>query len=309
MTTYNALETMKTIRFGIEIETTGRTRKAVAKAVQKVVGGTVTYIGSPHCYDPWEVRAADGRVWQVMRDSSVTGGGAEIVSPICRYEDLETIQNVARAVKAIGARTDSTCGIHIHIDGARFNASELARLAKLTYSQEDLIVKALQSESRIAGNGSVPCRQVDEYFIERLRQAGTLGSIEQLNRAWYGSDNGYRSQDHYDSSRYAGLNLHSVFYRGTVEFRYFNATLHAGKIKSYIQLCLGLGAKALNSRGATARKRQYNQANPRYAFRTFLIRLGMNGTEFKTLRHHLLNHLDGNASWAGTRPAAATPAA
>lgn len=40
------------------------------------------------------------------------------------------------------------------------------------------------------------------------------------------------------NSRYHGLNLHSVFSKGTIEFRMFNSTLHAGEVKSYIQLCL-----------------------------------------------------------------------
>lgn len=303
MATYNALETMKTIRFGVEIETVGKTRRAVAHAVQSVVGGTIAHIGSPSCYDPWKITAPDGRVWTVMRDGSLPqGGGAEIVTPICRYEDIETIQEVARAVRRIGARADeSTCGIHIHIDGARFDAAGISRLAKLTYSQEELMVKALRCESRMSGRW---CGEVSEAFIQRLRRAGTPASLSQISTAWYNGNADWRARDHYDGSRYTGLNLHSLFFRGTVEFRYFNATLHAGKIKSYIQLCLGLGAKALNSRGAAARKRSFNPSNPRYAFRTFLIRLGMNGQEFKTLRHHLLNHLPGNSSWAGNRPPA-----
>ena len=36
------------------------------------------------------------------------------------------------------------------------------------------------------------------------------------------------SREHYNWTRYYALNLHSVFYRGTVEWRCFNSTLHAG---------------------------------------------------------------------------------
>ena len=300
--TYNAFETMKTIRFGIEIETIRAPRETVARAIQTVTGGTVHYIGRPSCYDPWEVRTADGRVWKVMRDGSLSDyrGGAEIVTPICTYDDLETIQQVVRAVRAAGAKVDESCGIHIHIDGGALGAGAAARLAKQVYSQEDLIVKALQSERRVAGYGSVPCRQVGEAFIQRLSRCRNV-TMDSLSNAWYDGSGIHRRGVHYDNSRYAGLNMHSLFYRGTVEFRYFSSTLHAGKVKSYLQLCLALAAKAINSRGAVARKRSYNQDNPRYAFRTFLIRLGLNGAEFKTLRHHLLNHLPGNAAWAGER--------
>jgi len=311
-TTNTALETMKTIRFGLEVEFIGR-RAAIAEAVRSVVGGSIRHIGYPSCYDPREITAPDGRVWKVWRDGSLNGrggdeGGAELIAPICTYEDIETIQEIIRACRKAGARVNDTCGIHVHLDGARFNAKEIARLAKLVYSQEDLIYKALKSEDRRAGQGSVPCREVGERFIQDLRRMGSRESMQELNRIWY-NGNSSRASIHYDFSRYAGLNLHSLFYRGTIEFRYFHSTTHAGAVKSYIQLCLALGAKALTSRGAVARKRNYNTANPRYAFRTFLIRLGLNGEDFKTLRHHLLNHLPGNASWAGERRPAAAPAA
>ena len=144
---------------------------------------------------------------------------------------------------------------------------------------------------------------MDENFIERLCGASTPQSLDVISNLWYNGNASYRSQIHYDDSRYHGLNFHSVFYRGTVEFRYFVGSLHAGKIKSYIQLCLALGAKAINSRGAKAKKRTFNPNNPKYAFRVFLIQLGLNGPEFKTLRVHLMNHLSGNASYAGDRPA------
>ena len=65
---------------------------------------------------------------------------------------------------------------------------------------------------------------------------------------------GSRRDTHYDDSRYHCLNLHSVFQKGTVEFRLFNGTVHAGKIKAYIQLCLAIGAQALNQSCASRRK-------------------------------------------------------
>jgi len=68
--------------------------------------------------------------------------------------------------------------------------------------------------------------------------------MEAVERIWYNGES--RRDQHYDDSRYHCLNLHSVFQKGTVEFRLFNGTLHAGKIKAYIQFCLAIGAQALN---------------------------------------------------------------
>src|SRR5436190_10045147 len=111
--------TLKQIRFGIEIETVGLSRTALARAIREVVGGTVGYE---------DVVAADGRRWRVVPDGSLSGYelSGEIVSPILGYDDLPILQEVVRAIRRAGARADESCGIHIHVDGARFGAHEVA---------------------------------------------------------------------------------------------------------------------------------------------------------------------------------------
>lgn len=115
----------------------------------------------------------------------------------------------------------------------------------------------------------------------------TAGRAQSIELAWNGSE--------YDDSRYHALNLHSVFSKGTIEFRMFNSTLHAGEVKSYIQLCLAISHQALVQRGASRIKTQ--PENEKYTFRTWLLRLGLIGDEFKTARQHLLKNLEGNIAW------------
>jgi len=50
------------------------------------------------------------------------------------------------------------------------------------------------------------------------------------------------------------------WYRSTVEFRVFNATLHAGKVKAYIQFVLALSAMAIRARAASSKKRAFNRS-------------------------------------------------
>ena len=90
-------------------------------------------------------------------------------------------------------------------------------------------------------------------------------------------------------------NLHSVFYRGTVEWRCFNSTLHAGKVAAYVNLCLAMSAQAITQRSAVMRKTQSD--NELYTFRVWLVRLGLNGDEFKNTRDHLLANLEGDRAW------------
>ena len=46
-----------------------------------------------------------------------------------------------------------------------------------------------------------------------------------------------------------------------------------------------------------ASRKTAQQENPKFSFRTWLIRLGMNGDEFKTVRKVLLAKLDGNSAF------------
>jgi len=86
-----------------------------------------------------------------------------------------------------------------------------------------------------------------------------------------------------------------------VHNRFFESTLHAGKVKSYVQFCLALAAKAINAKSASSKKRPLNATSSKYDFRVFLLSLGLIGDEFKTARFHLLANLSGSAAWKNGR--------
>jgi hypothetical protein len=290
---------MQTLRFGIEIETIGQTREVVAHAIQSVVGGEVRHVGTPFCYDPWKVIDRRGRTWQVMADASLNARKeyqAEIVSPILHYEDIAELQEVVRAVRHAGARSDDSAGIHLHVDAARFDARAVTNLVKIFHKQEALIQHALGVRpSRLSSY----CKSIDPRFLERLER-NRPQTMEDLNTAWYGMYCPHPQR--YDRTRYHGLNLNPIWGIGTIEFRLFNSTTHAGKVKAYIQFVLALCAKALKAKSASSKRREFNPATARYDFRTFLLSLGLIGDEFKTARFHLLSLLDGSAAWKHGRP-------
>lgn len=282
---------MKTLKFGIEIETVGITREQLARAIQGVTGGATRTDGTS-----WAITDACGRSWRVVPDGSLSGSASgEIVSPILGYEDIEELQEIVRAVRKAGARADSSTGIHIHVDGSRFNAKSATNLVKLVHKQERLLEHALGvSESRLGRY----CRSIDPAFMQRL-ESRRPRTMQELSDAWYGYRNA--SPQRYDSTRYRGLNLNSLFFRGTIELRYFNGTLHAGEVKGYVQLTLALAAKALSARTASSKRRDFSAATAKYDFRVVLLHLGLIGEEFKTARLHLTKNLAGSAAWKGER--------
>lgn len=66
-------------------------------------------------------------------------------------------------------------------------------------------------------------------------------------------------------------------------------------LRAYISLVLAVSNQALTQKSASPRVTQ--SENPRYTFRCWLIRIGLNGEEFKNCRKHLLSNLEGNIAW------------
>jgi hypothetical protein len=289
--------------FGIEIEFTGITRNEAAKVAAEYLNGTVT--NTSDYYDTKKITTADGRVWKIMSDGSISCQkrqgrqkvaatrefSVELVSPILTYQDdIETLQELVRRLRKAGAFTNNSCGIHIHLDGADHTARSIRNLVNIIASKNDLFYKALQIEPTRMGY----CKKMDEILVEKInrKKPKTLAQIESL---WY---EGYSESTtrHYHSSRYHFLNLHSFFNGNhTVELRGFNSELHAGKIRSYIVLSLALNRQALTQKCASAKKPQVE--NEKFAMRTYLNRIGFIGEEFANYREHLTTHLEGSAAW------------
>jgi hypothetical protein len=289
--------------FGIEIEFTGITRNEAAKVAAEYLNGTVT--NTSDYYDTKKITTADGRVWKIMSDGSISCQkrqgrqkvaatrefSVELVSPILTYQDdIETLQELVRRLRKAGAFINNSCGIHIHLDGADHTARSIRNFVNIIASKNDLFYKALQIEPTRMGY----CKKMDEILVEKInrKKPKTLAQIESL---WY---EGYSESTtrHYHSSRYHFLNLHSFFNGNhTVELRGFNSELHAGKIRSYIVLSLALNRQALTQKCASAKKPQVE--NEKFAMRTYLNRIGFIGEEFANCREHLTTHLEGSAAW------------
>ena len=125
--------------FGCELEYEGIDREKAAKIVAEVTGGAARYEG--YHLNNWVVTMPDGRKWQVVSDGSLNGG-AEVVTPILKWEDIETLQKVVRALRARGAKANDRTGLHVHVGAADFGPSAIKNLVRTFYKQETLILKA-----------------------------------------------------------------------------------------------------------------------------------------------------------------------
>ena len=243
--------------------------------------------------------SASTQHWKAISDGSLTdrATSAEVVTPILKWDDLDTLQAVVRALRHAGAKTPDCTSQHVHVGIADFDARQIAHIARIFYKQEELILKAAGTLERRLQHYT---RRTDRTFIERLERAKPT-TREALNEAWFGYRN--PNPSHYDGARYRDINLNNVWRMGTVEFRLFNGTTHAGEVKAHIQLCLAIAAKAKTAACAsTKNQRPYNPASAKYDLRVFLLRLGLIGREFKNTRMHLMKRMPGSSAWKNGRP-------
>lgn len=284
------------LTIGVEIEMTGVTREQAANIAAAVLGGQVQFSGGS--YNKYSAVAPDGRKWTFMSDSSINTEGrsryyqTEMTTPILHWDDLPKLQEIVRALKTCGAVTNNSTGIHVHIGADKFRTGkQLVNLVHIMQAHEDSIYKAVG----VLNNRLEYCDRISNRFLERLDDL-TPDTIDEVLDIWYTTQAPHEDRDgHYNSTRYHGLNLHAYGTKGTIEFRMFNSTLHAGKVKAYAQFCACIVASALNAKRASSVS--HTTGNEKYAFRCWLLKLGMIGDEFKTARQHLLANLDGDSGW------------
>lgn len=302
MTTRNTkrVELLKSLRFGVELEIVGIDARTAVSAIQSVLGTTsVESFGAT-------ATMSDGRTWKAVYDASVrdysTGRSCEVVSPILTWSDMDTLQNIVRALRAAGGRVNDTCGMHVHVDGAAFKAepAKVRNLMALAYRWEPVAVNI----ARVLQNRATYCATLDTALVDRFR-ALRPRSLDAVAGAWYGQGQ-TQGSGHYDSSRYRWINVHALFDKGTIEFRLFNGTLHAGHVKANVLFALGMAAFALFSRSASFKGQagEGSRTQPdgrRLALsnndrRLFIVHvLCLVGEEFKPYRKHMIKFIGGEA--------------
>lgn len=304
---------MKSQTIGVEVEMNNITREKAAKVAATFFGtGRTQNTAARNGYCTWSAWDAQNREWKFQKDVSISGPDSEkceLVTPILTYADMETLQELIRLLRHAGAKSDATrgCGVHIHIGANGHTPQTLRNLANIMASHESLLADALNLDR---GRMRRYCRTVDLDFLNQLnrRKPTTMAALADI---WYGSQGeDYGRNQHYNGSRYHMLNYHATFTKGTIEFRLFQFDapeggkkngLHAGQLKSYIQLCLALSQMAKMVKTASPKPQQ--NENPKYAMRTWLLRLGFIGEEFATARETLTKRLTGDTAFRNGRAA------
>lgn len=168
--------------------------------------------------------------WSFVLDDTIKGaGGSELVSPILvglkglveLYEVLLLLQEFPEI------QVNETCGFHVHhgVDREEFGNRELFQLMRVISIFEGYIYQLLPEERRLAET----CRPLEVDLYDWYQREGSTKPIPRVQSLWYSPENRDdlktpQNRKHHPT-RYHGLNLHSYWYRGTIEFRYFPSVI------------------------------------------------------------------------------------
>jgi len=225
----NRNRTLSKRTFGVEIEYVGApTKLMVAEAIEAVVGSHV-HVTDYHSQGCYRCSAPVGYDrWKVCYDGSLGGGyglqstTGEVVSPVLKGEaGIDTLKEVLAAMRAIGAKANARCGLHVHVGAGDITVNGLQRLAYNYRTVEDEIYK----------------------WFPRRRQGGysKKWGTETLAVSLANGLKAFKEQGDFQrlGDKYRGLNLRPLARIGTVEFRQHQGSVDTNLIAPWVRFCLG----------------------------------------------------------------------
>jgi len=207
----------KDLTFGIEIETT--LSNATIRRENMRIGEYHRGVQVPYLPEGWTAE----------RDASLrTPRGhtaCEIVSPVLKGEEgIKQVIEVLEILNQKGHNINDSCGTHVHVFfDPSWSATKLATLISIVSYLEKGIYATTGTKKR-----------------ERNGYCGGVRKHENANKA----------KNAMDGNRYHLLNITNLVRRTrpTVEFRAFSGSLNPVKIVGWIQICLGLVERALDTK-------------------------------------------------------------
>ena len=151
--------------------------------------------------------------------------------------------------------------------------TSLRNLVNLVYARADLLSKSTGGKFA-----------VNRYFVSELQKdANTCSTMKFRNRI-----------QQFLSKASDGI-VGIEFTETKVRFTGFPETSDPDEIKAFTELASMMNQSALDQKRIIAK--EVKEENEKYAFRIWLIRLGMNGDDYKTSRKVLLRNLSGHAAF------------
>ena len=245
---------MRWKKYGIEMDMTGITRKAVAEILAEQFDTKVVFCLSDNGYN---VPDQNQRLWRILPSDSIKAekyNGEKVVganymyqvkllSPFLYENEFPMLEKALEQLELRGAIVNDSTKMNLLLDVSCIENWEKyqTNLENLYESKGELFQKALD----------IPFSQVADTS--------------------QGKEN------------------------GVISFPYFKSTLNKKELLSDIQFAQIVSSFVENNR-TVSQKKSENQ-NDKFMMRTWLVRAGMVGEEYKFARKILTQNLEGNSAW------------
>lgn len=187
------------------------------------------------------------RPWGIGTDGSLNTGELDNISIAGTYElrsppfagatGETTFQTACTSIAKAGARVNSSCGTHIHLQlrGAPTH-EKLKRIFAFYYYFDDVIQSFLPG-SRRGNRFCIPMHTCSPDMVTRMFAARNFSEV---SMAWYQQNSHDRAeycrQQAKHGSRYFGANFHLLLHRNILEIRYHSGTLNPHKVLEWVNL-------------------------------------------------------------------------
>ena len=271
------------MRFGLNVED----KKTLVKRIGELTGLQPRYTFMPRCAYEIGVYTVERRGDLVVEEADLdetiiqTLLSEGLILEGIREEDrMETVIEAATAEAAVeepeaeepepvvAEENTEPDTLTVSLPMARHTAESLRRLINLIYSRGPLLSKSTGGQF-----------SVDKELITALDDAGVISSTADFITL---------------VKEHGGLTGLS-FEEDKVSFTGFPLTENVDRNKAFQQLACLMNKHALEQKRIQAKV--VNDDNERYAFRIWLLRIGMNGDEYKTGRKILMENLSGHTAF------------
>jgi len=169
--------------------------------------------------------------WMRYEDGSLSEGGEEFASPIFKGDSgLIEVKKLLDLLKENDYKVEPCCAVHCHVDAKDYQHKDLRRFMLFMHDYEPTIFSMLRHPC--SGGAQRLSSSTTRDAIKKTRKLSTLKTVV------YGTRYCDPPTSKWSNIRYRGLNLHSYFFRGTVEFRYLGATIYYNEISNFARMCV-----------------------------------------------------------------------
>lgn len=240
-------------------------RKEMVKKLGAFLGVKPKYLNVPTF--AYEI-VTEEETYTIDRQGTITNSAGEVKT----FEEIINPPKPEEETRVEQPAILELDGIEVTLPLEGHTGNTLRNLVNMLYSKQHLIMMAFETTRPL----------MDETFPEDLNEKET-STIEEFRKAL----------DELSLERIPGLTFD--FEKETFTIKLETQNLDPERIAAFQDLAAFINQNAKKQKRAAFKRAQDD--NPKYAFRTWLIRLGMNGPEYKTTRKVLLQNLEGSGAF------------